>query len=168
MDFHLFLCQSTHVPNVKAVTFVKLMEFGWVHEFDDLGLMGFLFELAPHGASLGNGKGLVAITHEQRAGHRPSDQKDQSEDQMFRSHFGAVLDAAMDKFSVNVCMSRQWGLIMSYRLLSCCILLPHLFLLLYHHQGLEASRRLCSTFPFIHGCFCSFIIIDRFLVHDKT
>ena len=43
MDFHPFLCQSTHVPNVMAVTFVKLMEF------DGLGLVGFLYELAPQG-----------------------------------------------------------------------------------------------------------------------
>ena len=49
MDFHSFLCQSTHVPNDMAVTFVKLMEFYWVDEFDDLGLVGILAELAPHG-----------------------------------------------------------------------------------------------------------------------
>ena len=57
MDLHPLVYQSTHVPNVTAITFLKLMEFHWVDEFDDLDLVGFLTELAPHG------------THEQRAGH---------------------------------------------------------------------------------------------------
>ena len=46
IDFHPFLCQSTHEPNVMVVTFVKLMEIDWV---DDLGLVGSLSELAQGG-----------------------------------------------------------------------------------------------------------------------
>ena len=70
----------------------------------------------------------------------------QSEGQIFRSHFGAILDKAKDlgRVRVNVAsMSRQRGLIsMSYRPLSCCFLLPlPLPLPFLHPQGPEASRK---------------------------
>ena len=37
------------MPNVMVITIVKLLKFAWVNEFDNLGLVGFLAKLAPHG-----------------------------------------------------------------------------------------------------------------------